>query len=117
MSIFPIPYRIQSVDTKAFVISTQNDKPGQEVETKPGKDSIPEESVRAQLSLQHLLCSSNVTLIHFWSGFVHQHSDWAWAHCCRDHWGRSETLIYLDQGQSRSYFPSQQLLNTYQCRA
>ena len=43
-------YLFQSVNTKFFVVSDGNDKPGQEVNTKPGKDSIPEGSVRAQLS-------------------------------------------------------------------
>ena len=43
-------YLVQSVNTKAFAISTKNDKAGQEVETKPGKDSIPKDTVRAQLS-------------------------------------------------------------------
>ena len=51
MSIFPVPYRIQSVNTKFFAISSQSDKSGQEVNTKSGKDSIPEDSVRANFPL------------------------------------------------------------------
>ena len=46
-TISPIPFYIQSVNTKAFAVSTPNDKPGQEVKTKPNRD---EQTVRAQLS-------------------------------------------------------------------
>ena len=45
-TIPPIPYHIQSVNTKAFAVSTPNDKPGQEVKTNPNRD---EQTVRAQL--------------------------------------------------------------------
>jgi len=38
-------YRFQSVNTKFYVISTVNDKVGQEVDTRPGKDSIPANSI------------------------------------------------------------------------
>ena len=63
----PIPFRIQSHNTKFFAVSSPSDKPGQEIDTKPGKDSIPEDSVRAQLSTLAFpgSSSSNVTLIHF----------------------------------------------------
>ena len=56
-------YKFQSVNTKFFVISRPEDKAGQEVDTKNGKDSIPEDSVRAQLSSGTLAfsSSSNVT--------------------------------------------------------
>ena len=43
-------YRFQSTNTEFYVISTPNDKVGQEIDTLPGKDSIPPNSVRAQLS-------------------------------------------------------------------
>ena len=42
------PIRIQSVNTKYFIISTKEDKPGQKVVAKPGSgDNPPENSVRA----------------------------------------------------------------------
>ena len=47
----PIPYRIQSVNTQYFAISTSEDKAGQEVDTRLGKGSIPDNSVRAQLTI------------------------------------------------------------------
>ena len=42
------PIRIQSVNTKYFIVSTKEDKPGQKVVAKPGSgDNPPENSVRA----------------------------------------------------------------------
>jgi len=38
------PYHIQSKNTLFYVISTDADKPGQKVDTKPGKNSIPPNS-------------------------------------------------------------------------
>ena len=48
MSIFPIPYRIQSINTRNFAISKPSDKPGQEVNT---GDYIPDDSVCADIPL------------------------------------------------------------------
>ena len=61
MSISPLPYHIQSVNTKFFVVSAEDDMVGEEVETKPGKETIPDDSVRAQLSTLAFSSSSNDT--------------------------------------------------------
>lgn len=97
----PFPYRIQSLNTKYFIISVKEDKPGQEVATKPGSDgNPPNDSVRAQLSTLAFSSGSNLTLIHFWSDFIHKRSYWGWGHYCRNPWNR--WLTYRTQGQSRS---------------
>ena len=49
-SVARVPYHIQSKNTLFYVISTPQDKVDQEVDTKPGKDSIPPNAVRARLS-------------------------------------------------------------------
>ena len=41
-------YRISSKNTKFYVVTTKEDKVDQQVDTKPGKDSIPPNSVRAK---------------------------------------------------------------------
>ena len=46
-TIPPLPYHIVSVNTKAFAVSTPNDKPGEEVKTKSNRD---EQTVCAQVS-------------------------------------------------------------------
>ena len=61
MSISALPYHIQSVNTKFFVTSTEDDQVGQQVETKPGKESIPKNSVCAQLSTLAFFSGSNDT--------------------------------------------------------
>jgi len=40
-----VPYRFQSKNTLFFVVSSNEDRPGQEVDTRPGKDSIPPHSI------------------------------------------------------------------------
>ena len=42
-----VPYYIQSKNTLAYVISSLQDKVDQEVDTKPGKNSIPPNAVGA----------------------------------------------------------------------
>ena len=49
-SLARVPYHIQSKNTLFYVISTPQDKADQEVDTKPGKDSIPPNAVCARLS-------------------------------------------------------------------
>ena len=64
-------YRFQSVNTGFFVVSNENDKPGQDIDTKPG-GSIPKDSVRAQLSSPAFSSSSsNITLNHFFVQILH----------------------------------------------
>jgi hypothetical protein len=63
--MFPIPYRIQSINTKAYAISTKDTKAGNQISTKSGEVSIPPDSVRARLSTIAFSSSSNVTLTFF----------------------------------------------------
>ena len=41
-----VPYHIQSKNTLSYIISTPQDKVDQEVDTKPGSDSVPPNAVR-----------------------------------------------------------------------
>jgi hypothetical protein len=63
--MFPIPYRIQSINTKAFAISRKRTLPGNRIRTKSGEVDIPPDSVRARLSPLAFPHCSNVTLIFF----------------------------------------------------
>ena len=44
------PYLIKSKNTEFYIVSAKEDKPGQQVDTKNGKTSIPPLAVRFQIS-------------------------------------------------------------------
>ena len=44
--MFPAPYTIRSINTKAYAISTKETKAGDPIATKPGEVDKPKDSVR-----------------------------------------------------------------------